>query len=122
MAFNEELSDRIREALVNEPQVSEKRMFGGICYMVDDKMCIGVMGNEMMCRVGEEALEEALEKRGSREMLSGNRVMKGYVLVSEEGMRNAAEFRYWIDLCLAFNPLAKAAKKKSTTVKKRFKI
>lgn len=118
MAFNEELSDRIREALMHEPRVSEKRMFGGICYMVDDKMCIGVMGDEMMCRVGEEALAEALEKRGSREMLSGKRVMKGYVLVSEEGMRNATEFSYWLELCLAFNPRAKAAKKKSTVPKK----
>jgi len=118
VAFNEELSDRIREALVNEPRVSEKRMFGGICYMVDDKMCIGVMGDEMMCRIGDEASTTALEKRGCREMRSGNRVMKGYVLVSEEGMRTAAGFRYWIDLCLAFNPLAKAAKKKSPASRK----
>lgn len=118
MAFNEELSDRIREALMHEPRVSEKRMFGGICYMVDDKMCIGVMGDEMMCRIGVEAAEAALEKRGCREMRSGKRVMKGCVLVSEEGMRTAAGFRYWLELCLAFNPLAKAAGKKSPAAKK----
>lgn len=50
MAFNENLSNRIREALVNEAHVEEKHMFGGVCYMVNGKMCVGVVRNEMMCR------------------------------------------------------------------------
>jgi hypothetical protein len=66
----------------------------------------------MMCRIGEENEEEALAKRGCREMDFGGRFMKGYVYVSEEGMRTSGGFDYWVNLCLAHNPLAKAAKKK----------
>lgn len=114
MAFNEKLSDRIREALADVPVLEEKYMFGGICYMVDGKMCIGVIGDEMMCRIGEEAYEAALEQRGCREMVFTGRPMKGYVYVAEEGMRSKKEFDYWIHLCLTFNPKAKAAKKKTS--------
>ena len=112
MAFNETISNRIREALINEPNVEEKLMFGGICYMVNDKMCVGVIGEEMMCRIGEERYEEALEKHGCREMDFASKPMKGYVYVSEEGMKTKKDFNYWINLCLEFNPRAKAAKKK----------
>ena len=112
MAFNEQLSNRIREALATVPGVSEKRMFGGICYMVNDKMCVGVAGDEMMCRIGEEQYEQALERNGCREMVFTGRPMKGYVFVSDEGMRSKKDFDYWIGLCLAFNPKAKSSKKK----------
>lgn len=110
MACNETLSNRIREALADLPDVTEKRMFGGVCYMVNDKMCIGVVGDEMMCRIGEEAYEAALERPGCREMVFTGKPMKGYVFVSEDGLRTG--FREWIDLCLAFNPQAKASRKK----------
>jgi TfoX/Sxy family transcriptional regulator of competence genes len=112
MAYNKQLSDRIREALVNVPDVEEKYMFGGVCYMVDGKMCVGVVKDEMMCRIGEDAQEAALEKTGCREMDFAGKSMKGYVYVDESGMRNSAELNYWIGLCLAHNPFAKSAKKK----------
>ena len=112
MAFNETLSNRIRESLENVPGVEEKYMFGGVCYMVDAKMCIGVVKDEMMCRIGEKMQDEALTKNGCREMDFAGKPMKGYVYVSEEGMRTPADFSYWINLCLAHNPEAKAAKKR----------
>ncbi len=112
MAFNETLSNRIREALADIPQVEEKLMFGGICYMVNDKMCIGVIDDEMMCRIGEENYEAALERPGSREMIFTGKPMKGYVFVGEDGMKSKNDFNYWINLCLAFNPKAKSSKKK----------
>jgi TfoX/Sxy family transcriptional regulator of competence genes len=112
MAYNESISNRIREALENVPGVEEKNMFGGVCYMVNDKMCVGVIKDDMMCRIGEEHQEEAMARQGCREMDFGGRPMKGYVYVSEEGMKTKAEFAYWINLCLAHNPNAKAAKKK----------
>ena len=101
MAFNETLSDRIREALSPQENVIEKRMFGGICYMVNDKMCVGVIGEDMMCRVGEEAFESAIERPGCREM----------------GMRTREDFQYWINLCLAYNPQANASRKKTAAKK-----
>jgi len=112
MAYNETLSNRIREALVDVAGVEEKYMFGGVCYMVDSKMCVGVVKDEMMCRIGEDAQAEALEKVGCREMDFAGKPMKGYVYVSDEGMRNQTDFMHWINLCLAHNPMAKAAKKK----------
>jgi TfoX/Sxy family transcriptional regulator of competence genes len=113
MAYNESISNRIREALAEVPDVEEKLMFGGICYMVDGKMCIGVAQDEMMCRIGEDNYESALERNGCREMVFTGRPMKGYVFVSEEGMKSKKDFDYWIRLCLEFNPLAKASKKKT---------
>jgi TfoX/Sxy family transcriptional regulator of competence genes len=112
MAYNENISNRIREALENVPNVEEKNMFGGVCYMVNDKMCIGVVKDEMMCRIGEERQDEAMAKPGCREMDFAGRPMKGYVYVSDEGMKTREQFAYWIHLCLAHNPHAKAAKKK----------
>ncbi|MHA4739077.1 TfoX/Sxy family protein [Dyadobacter sp. MSC1_007] len=113
MAFSESLSNRIREALADHPNVTEKRMFGGICYMVDDKMCVGVADDQMMCRIGEDAYESALERPGCHEMVFTGRPMKGYVFIDETGMKTESDFRYWINLCLDFNPKAKASKKKS---------
>jgi TfoX/Sxy family transcriptional regulator of competence genes len=114
MAYSETLSNRIREALAGHKKVAEKQMFGGVCYMVDGKMCIGVVKDEMMCRIDPNAYEEALEKKGCREMVFTGRPMKGFVYVSEEGMKTKKDFEYWISLCLAFNKKAKASKKKKT--------
>lgn len=111
MAYNEKLADRIREALVDAPKTLEKQMFGGVCFMVDNKMCVGVVKEEMMCRINPLAEEEALEKAGCRRMDFTGRPMKGYVFVSEEGMKSKKDFMYWINLSLAFNKLAKTSKK-----------
>jgi TfoX/Sxy family transcriptional regulator of competence genes len=112
MAFNEKLSNRIREALAEQPDVEEKFMFGGICFMVNGKMCVGVSDDEMMCRIDPGKEDEALEKKGARPMDFTGKPMKGYVFVSEDGLRSKKEFDYWIDLCLEFNSVAKASKKK----------
>jgi TfoX/Sxy family transcriptional regulator of competence genes len=113
MAFDEKLNDRIRESLENIPNVEEKEMFGGTCYMVNGKMCVGVVKDKMMCRIGPDAYEVALEMPGCTEMIFTGKPMIGYVFVQQEGIRTKAEFQYWINLCLAFNPLAKSSKKKA---------
>jgi TfoX/Sxy family transcriptional regulator of competence genes len=112
MAYSEKLNNRIREALAGVKKVEEKYMFGGVCYMVNGKMCIGVVKDEMMCRIDPDLYEEALEKNGCREMIFTGKPMKGYVFVSDEGMKSKKEFDYWIGLCLEFNKKAKAAKKR----------
>jgi TfoX/Sxy family transcriptional regulator of competence genes len=112
MAYNEKLNDRIREAVAHLPKVEEKHMFGGTCFMVDGKMCIGVVKDEMMCRIDPEIYEAALGKKGCREMVFTGRPMKGYVFVDETGLKTKKEFEYWIGLCLDFNSKAKATKKK----------
>jgi TfoX/Sxy family transcriptional regulator of competence genes len=113
MAFNEKLNDRIREAIADLPNVEEKHMFGGTCFMVNGKMCIGVVKDEMMCRIGPDVYEDALERKGCREMIFTGKPMNGYVFVGEEGMKTKKDFEHWINLCLEFNKKAKASKKKA---------
>ena len=117
MAYNEQLGNRIREALQDVEQLEEKTMFGGLCFMVNDKMCIGVKGDDMMCRIDPAIIEEVIEKPGCRRMDMSGKSMKGFVMVDEFGTRSAKDFRYWVDLCLAYNPLAKASAKKKPAKK-----
>lgn len=113
MAYNEKLAQRIAEFLVHLPNVVEKHMFGGVCFMVNGKMCIGVVKDELMCRIDPEIEEVVLEKNGCRPMDFTGRPMKGYVFVSDEGMKTKKALEYWINLCLDFNSKAKASKKKT---------
>ena len=115
MAFNERLANRIRERLANLPDIEEKTMMGGLVFMVNDKMCIGIIKDEMMCRIDRNFHETAIEMRGCRTMDFTKRPMIGYVLIDETGMKTNAEFDYWINLCLDFNKYAKASKKKRKT-------
>jgi len=112
MAFNEQLNDRIREMLANHEHVEEKRMFGGSCFMVNEKMCVGIVGDELMCRIGPEAQTAALAQPYCREMDFAGKPMEGYVYVALEGLARREQLQHWVNLCLAFNPKAKASKKK----------
>ena len=111
MAFNEILSNRIREALADLPNVTEKYMFGGVCYMLDNKMCIGVVKDDMICRIDPRVYEQVLELPGCREMDFNDKPMKGYVYVDEFGLKTKQQFDYWVGLCIDFNKQAKASKK-----------
>lgn len=113
MAFNEQLGNRLREALADAEKVDEKVMFGGLCFMVDDKMCIGVVRDELMCRIDPDLLEDVLEKPGCRMMDMSGKTMKGFVMVDEHGYRKQADFNDWVQLCLDFNPKARSSKKKA---------
>jgi len=112
MAFNEKLANRIREHLADLPKVEEKEMMGGLTFMVNDKMCVGIIKDEMMCRIAPELQDIVLEKAGCRLMDFTGRPMKGYVMVDDTGMKSQQEFDYWINLCLEFNSKAKSSKKK----------
>ena len=112
MAFDEKLNDRIREAIADLPNVEEKHMFGGTCFMLNGKMCVGVVKDEMMCRIDPDFHETEVEKTGCRTMDFTKRPMKGYVMVDETGMKTKKEFDYWVNLCLDFNSKAKSSKKK----------
>jgi len=113
MAYNIKLANRIRGALAHLPDIEEKEMFRGICFMVDGKMCVCVSGNEMMCRIGERQVEKALENSYVRQMAMRDRPAKDYIFISEEGYHRDADFDHWIKLALDFNPQAKASKKRA---------
>ena len=104
MAYDEFLSERISQSLAQRKIIFEaKKMFGGIAFMVNNKMCVGVVKNDLMARVGAEAMEEALVKPGSRIMDFTGRPMKGYVFVNPEGVDKEIDLDFFVALSLAFN-------------------
>src|SRR5436309_11232438 len=103
MPYSEPLADRIRERLSDLPRIEEKEMMGGLTFMVNGKMCVGIIKDEMMCRIDPDFHETAIEKNGCRAMDFTRRSMKGYVMVDDRGMKTKNEFDYWIELALDFN-------------------
>lgn len=114
MAYNEFLADRMRLVLKEKSvHYLEKRMMGGLTFMVDDKMCVGIVKDDLMARIHPDIYEEALKREGCKEMNFTGRPMKGYVFISPEGTDMDTDLAYWIQLALDYNPLAKSSKKKS---------
>lgn len=119
MAYHEHTAQRIR-AFFQEKNADfyEKKMFAGVCFMVDDKMCCGThidksSGQDyLLCRIGDEAYQSALEKPNVIPMEFTGKAMKGYVFVTEDGFQRPSDLQFWLSKCLEFNPLAKASKKK----------
>jgi TfoX/Sxy family transcriptional regulator of competence genes len=112
MAYNLNLADRVRESLSILKNVEEKKMMGGLTFMVNNKMCVGIYKDNLMVRISPEIYESSLEKTGCRKMEFTGRPLKGFVLVEPEGIKTKRELQYWINLALDFNKLAKASKKK----------
>ena len=94
MPYSELLVNRIRERLSGLPNIEEKEMMGGVTFMYNDKMCVGIIKDELMCRIDPTFHESAVEKIGCRTMDFTNRPMKDYVLIIENGMRTKKEFDY----------------------------
>ncbi|MDN5202284.1 TfoX/Sxy family protein [Fulvivirgaceae bacterium BMA10] len=112
MAYDESLVNKVREALIHLPNVEEKKMFQGLTFMVDGKMCIGIRNEEIMCRIDPNMYESVLERIDCRPMIHGKRTIRGYVFVNEEGYKRKEDFDFWIKLALDFNKKAKASKKR----------
>jgi len=102
MAYDEGLAQRIRESLQNRGDVSEKKMFGGLCYMVSGHMCCGIVGDTLMARVGPKKYTQALSNQHAREMDFTGRALKGMVYVEPEGIESESSLSYWLSECLEF--------------------
>lgn len=112
MAYDEQLADRIKNSLDRRKvKYAEKKMFGGLCFMVDDKMMMGVEKDRLMARIDPEDEGKALKRKGARQMDFTGRPMKGFVYIDEKGFDMDDDLEYWISLCLKYNP--KASKKKA---------
>jgi len=103
MAYNEKLTEKVRTALSSIPEVEEKRMFSGITFMVNGKMCISVGDDRIMCRIDPAIQNDALKKTAVRPVIMKGREYKGYVYIGEEGINVKEDFDYWIKLALDFN-------------------
>lgn len=111
MAYDEQLANRVRQRFAELPNVEEKKMMGGLTFMFNDKMCVGIIKNELMCRIDPDLHNSAIEKSGCRTMDFTNRPIKGYVLIDETGMSSNTDFDYWINLAIDFNKRANSIKK-----------
>ena len=112
MACNEKLADRVRQMFLGQGHVDERKMFGGLAFMVNDKMCVGILQDKLMARIDPGFYEAALQKKGCSEMDFTGRPMKGFVFVGPEGTGTKKELQYWIELALEFNKRAKVSLKK----------
>lgn len=117
MPYSEKLADRIRIALMDIPKVEEKKMFRGLTFMVDDKMCISVGPDRIMCRVDPEVHDQLLEEKPCRTMVMKGREYKGYILVNEDDVAKKKELDFWIGQCLDFNARARSSKKQTASKK-----
>lgn len=114
MPYNEQLANRVREILFEtETDIEEKKMFSGLCFMVNGKMCVGVNAENLMVRFNPSLHEEIMEKQGCSPMDFTTKVMRGYVFVDLTVLNTRKKLDYWIGLALAYNPIAKASKKRS---------
>jgi TfoX/Sxy family transcriptional regulator of competence genes len=112
MLPDKQLIDRVREIIaITHKNVEEKKMFGGVCFMVNDKMCVGVRPERLMVRFDPDVADEVMEKEGCRPMDFTKKVMKGYAWVDIEALGTKKKLEYWIKLALEYNKLAKPSKK-----------
>jgi len=102
MAYDEGVAERLREAFSSREDVIEKKMFGGIAFMVSGNMCCGVVNDTLMARVGADHYAAALNKPHAREMNFTGRPMKGFVFVAPKGFESDDDLESWVRLCLDF--------------------
>jgi TfoX/Sxy family transcriptional regulator of competence genes len=102
MAYDEELADRIRQAVGPRPDVTEKKMFGGVAFLLDGKMFVGIVKGDLMVRVGPDRYEAALAEAHVRPMDFTGRPMNGYVFVGPSGAKTAKAIKKWVDQGAAF--------------------
>ncbi|HEY6975740.1 MAG TPA: TfoX/Sxy family protein [Chitinophagaceae bacterium] len=115
MAFDENLANRVREIISpTHKKIEEKKMFGGLCFMINDKMCIGVEKERLMLRIDPGKNDDLLEKEGCTPMDFTGKVMRGFVFVSKDVLRTKKQLEYWVNLALEYNKTAPLSKKKKT--------
>jgi len=108
MAYNEALTNRVRELLADIPNVEERKMFGSIGFIVNGNLCLGVGSHAdhiMMVRVGLEKYEEALMKKGAAPAVMRGRERKGYVFLLPEAIEAQSDLKGWVDVALEYNKL-----------------
>jgi TfoX/Sxy family transcriptional regulator of competence genes len=102
VAYDEDLAARVRRELIPRSDVTERKMFGGIAFMVAGNMCCGVNGEDLMLRLGSEGADAALDDPHVRPMDFTGRPMAGFVYVGPEGTATASDLRRWVDRALEF--------------------
>ena len=103
MAFSEYLADRVRQRLTGKGHIEEKKMMGGLVFMVNEKMCVGINSDQktgedrIMVRVGKEAHDDLLERKGCRDMDFTGKPMKGFLFIYPEGIDADEDLDFWVE-------------------------
>lgn len=121
MAYDDYFADRVRQIFEEKGAAFyEKKMMGGLIFMVNNKMCVGVDKDRklnvdrLMVRVGPNAYQEALQMEGACNMNFTGKPMKGFVFVGPDGFDTDDDLEKWLDMALVYNPFAKSSKRKKT--------
>jgi hypothetical protein len=96
MAYDEGLAQRVRETLGTRPGISEKKMFGGLCFLLRGNMTCGIRGDELMVRIGPDGWADALAQPHAREMDFTGRSLRGFVYVAAAGIEDDDGLEYWV--------------------------
>ena len=102
MAYDEGLAERLYDYFRDREDVEVKKMFGGLCFMVSNHMCCGIIGETLMARVGPASYAECLKNKHAREMDFTGKAMRGMVYVSPEGIAEDSDLKKWIEICEKF--------------------
>lgn len=105
MPYNIQLAERIREHLaqLTHLKIKEKKMFGGLAFLVNGKMCVNASGENLMCRFHPDLSADTIKKKGFLPMIMKGKEYKGYCYVKPEGFKSDKDFTFWMKLCLDFN-------------------
>src|SRR5262245_20511372 len=105
-SYDHNLGDRIRRYFeAGAIKFEAKQMMGGLCFLVNDKMCVGVEKAKLMARIGPDAYDAALAKKGCHPMDFAGRPLRGFVFVDREELTSERELEFWLELALVFNPM-----------------
>ena len=119
MAFDERLAERVRASFNNrDVAFEEKKMMGGLCFVVNGKMCVGIEKDRLMARIDPAVYEEALARKGCVPMDFTGRPMRGFVFVNPEGTKSSRDLGSWLALALEFNPRAASNRGRASSIKK----
>jgi hypothetical protein len=102
MAFDASIADRVRPLMRRKRGFAEKKMFGGVGFLLDGNMCVGVWKEFLIVRCGPDAYQDALQRRGVREFDITGRAMAGWVMIEPVGFRDDAELTEWVTLAVDF--------------------
>jgi len=102
MPYDENLAKRIESILRSRREVSQKKMFGGLCFLLNGNMLCGINGHKLMARVGQENYEFALKQKHVTEMDFTGKLLKGMIYVLPDGMKRKDSLKKWVNMCIEF--------------------
>jgi TfoX/Sxy family transcriptional regulator of competence genes len=119
LAYSERLAERVRTTLLARDGVSERKMFGGLAFMIDGNMCVGVMNGDLMVRTTADKYEDAVKRAGARPMDFTGRVSRNMVYVAPAATSRAADLLSWIEVGIDAVNAARAKKRRAGQTGKR---